>query len=663
MKVKIKNLPKQGPIQVEDNNIKQISPNIFEILGKSHTEGGTDVSYMGNTVEMQRNEPVALNSQGDLVAFGKLKIPGEKRTFESAAKNIAQKEVKVVKQADKAVNLINSSNPYDKFESLSFNTGIVLGNAAQIKQQDLNSELDILGNLQQSILDQADEMGVDPKKVVKMKNGGKMKVKIKSLPAQNGALLSADYINWLYNSPDVMGNSNYVPVGVRSNQQGTLAQRNNNPGNLRFNNQPGAVRGDKGFAKFESYEAGRQALVNDLRAKQSGKTRTGLKPSSTLQDLINVYAPKEDNNNPTSYANTVASNLGISTSTPISEIDTNQLANQIARVEDIAYATQMGNTTSQTNLTSQNVIPNTNTTAVEEVQRRPFNPDILPIGITSLPVQTNIEPQYINPETQQFQTQRPEYMNSTRTADTDIPTIQSRPTPRNRFNYLSILPEIAAIFDQPDFVPLQQYTPNLYESYRVSFQDQINQNQAGFNQTAQLLRNNPAALSTLAGQLYGANQQVLANEFRTNQDIQNQITNQNIGLLNQSQLTNIQLRDQQVGRQAQAKANTDAAKQAALTSISNKVQQNRLVNNQLAEIDRQNRIMENFSGYRMDANGNLIYQGPQANLTVGQPSFRQLTPEEQRINSQTLKNQADAEKKRAEAEAARRRGLFSMFRR
>lgn len=74
MKVKIKNTPQSGPIQVEDNNIKQISPNLFQILGKPHSEGGTDVQYLGQKVEMQSGEPISLNSQGDLVAFGKLKI-------------------------------------------------------------------------------------------------------------------------------------------------------------------------------------------------------------------------------------------------------------------------------------------------------------------------------------------------------------------------------------------------------------------------------------------------------------------------------------------------------------------------------------------------------------------------------------------------------------
>lgn len=635
MKVKIKSLPPSGPIQVEDNAITQISPSFYKIGGETHANGGTDVTYLGNQVEMQKNEPISLNSQGDLVAWGKLKVPGTKQTFESAAKDIAQDEVKVSKQADKAVNLVNSNDPYNKFQALSFNTGIVLGNAAQIKQQELDTKREVLGQVQQNILDTANKLGIDPKKVSKMKNGGTLKVKIKSLPqstntfvpqAQNGTTLTDQQLvaNWIATSPDVYGNPGYAPANVRPNAQGTLAQRNNNPGNLRFNNQKGATKGDAGFAKFNSYQEGYQALLNDIKAKQTGKTKTGLGPNSSILDLMNVYSPAEDNNDPQRLASTLAQGLGVNVNSKIGDLDTKRLADLIAINEDAAYATSQGNTPRAIPQQQSTEEPGMTPEQFEEYRRQNYISNFPRLDTDTTPnrITTDIRPQA------QIRTEAPEpiqFINQSRP--------QRQPL-RNRFNYLSILPEIGALLDRPDFVQLQQYTPNLYEPYRVSYQDQINQNQANFNQVAQLAGNNPAALSTLAANLYSANNQVLANEFRQNQAIQNQITNQNIELLNQAQLQNIQLRDQQFARQSQARANTDAAKQAALASISNKVQQNRAVNNQLGLIDYQNRLAENFSGYRdLNGTGELTYIGPDAQINIGgqpasQSGFQNMTQQE-----------------------------------
>lgn len=68
------------------------------------------------------------------------------------------------------------------------------------------------------------------------------------------------------------------------------ALANNNPGNLKFVGQPGAVQGSKAadggyFAKFATPQAGAQALINDLTIKyNSGKYQT-------INDLMTVYSP------------------------------------------------------------------------------------------------------------------------------------------------------------------------------------------------------------------------------------------------------------------------------------------------------------------------------------------------------------------------------------
>ena len=79
--------------------------------------------------------------------------------------------------------------------------------------------------------------------------------------------------------------------------------RNNNPGNLRFANQPGATRGELGFARFNSPEAGIEALRRQVYLDTQGR---GL----TLSQFINKYAPPNENNT-SRYVSYVSQQTGI----------------------------------------------------------------------------------------------------------------------------------------------------------------------------------------------------------------------------------------------------------------------------------------------------------------------------------------------------------------
>ena len=93
---------------------------------------------------------------------------------------------------------------------------------------------------------------------------------------------------------------------------GTLAYRNNNPGNLIYVGQPGATPGAGGFAAFPSYDAGYQALLNQIQ----NYANRGL----TIQQMMDIYAPaSQPGNNPTLYANQIASALGVSTDTTVAD--------------------------------------------------------------------------------------------------------------------------------------------------------------------------------------------------------------------------------------------------------------------------------------------------------------------------------------------------------
>lgn len=105
-----------------------------------------------------------------------------------------------------------------------------------------------------------------------------------------------------------------------------LALKNNNPGNLRV------VGSDTEFQEFSTMQEGFNALIKQLDLYKTGKSdnTTG---NETLGELMNIYAPKKDKNNPDAYAKVLAEKLGITVDTLIKDIDTNKLAVAISSVE------------------------------------------------------------------------------------------------------------------------------------------------------------------------------------------------------------------------------------------------------------------------------------------------------------------------------------------
>lgn len=96
---------------------------------------------------------------------------------------------------------------------------------------------------------------------------------------------------------------------------GSVAYRNNNPGNLMYVGQAGAVLAPEGFfAKFPTAAAGRAALENQIQIYAD----RGL----TISGMTAIYAPKgHGNNDPVAYANAIAGKLGVSPDTPLSSLD------------------------------------------------------------------------------------------------------------------------------------------------------------------------------------------------------------------------------------------------------------------------------------------------------------------------------------------------------
>lgn len=100
------------------------------------------------------------------------------------------------------------------------------------------------------------------------------------------------------------------------NTQGTIAAKNNNPGNLRAG--AGQVGTANGFAVFPDPATGWNALYSQidyniglgLNMQQFFAGEPGVYPG---------YAPSADSNNPTAYANFVATQVGVDPTVPLNQ--------------------------------------------------------------------------------------------------------------------------------------------------------------------------------------------------------------------------------------------------------------------------------------------------------------------------------------------------------
>lgn len=113
---------------------------------------------------------------------------------------------------------------------------------------------------------------------------------------------------------------------------GDLNYRNNNPGNCKFHfggylpKYGKVVEGERGFAKFQTYNLGWMYLQNLLLYWAKG-----IKADWTILELMagkiqsngkrkGGYAPKEDDNDPEAYARNLEIRLGIPAGTKLSEL-------------------------------------------------------------------------------------------------------------------------------------------------------------------------------------------------------------------------------------------------------------------------------------------------------------------------------------------------------
>ena len=159
----------------------------------------------------------------------------------------------------------------------------------------------------------------------------------------------------------------------------------------------------------------------------------------------------------------------------------------------------------------------------------------------------------------------------------------------------------------------QSYKPELDVPYDISLQDQLNRNTSTFRGAQRMAGGNPAATAMLAAQQYGADQPILADQFRMNQGKKDQVYSGNRATMNDAMLRNNATYDQQFIRQSQAKSNTKETAQAAINSISDKYAKNKLEQRTL-------KTYENMYNYRFGDNHVAYNVNDAANFEAMQQS-------------------------------------------
>lgn len=539
-----------------------------EFQGASHDNGGIGMHYNGQPVEVEGGEYAAQDSAGNLNIFGNMYLPGTRTKFKSVAKEIAKKEKNYDMLKTKGSQYVQESNPANKFERLKFNSGNVMMKGGELGQKDLAQKKEQLSGLQKAMLDTAAEFGLDAEKmsagrVVKAKKGKQVK------------------------------NRGYYQAGGPVNDP-TMADRNNNPGNIKwskFARKMGATKGppaqDGGnFAVFPSREKGIEAMDKLLTTKdyknldiESAITKwTGGHPYN--YDLSSLKGKKVGE---------------------LSPQERQQMMSTMMTGEGTRYGPG----------------------AKPPVAAPPAAPPAPPFRPYGLPPVPGFSP---DPQRRRPGTVEPPY-------DELNPPPDPGPIPSDvePLHFGQIMGEIyGAATNSVEPVPAQRYEPQLYQPFQVSFQDRLNQNQNSFNALRRGVgAGNPSALGELAAQKYSADSMVKGDEFRTNQAIANDVTNKNVSLLNDAELKNLGIADTQMVRQSTARSKTRQMDQMIVNSLASKIEQNKYENKRLA-------AYENLYDYRFvpqdDGGLKATYYGPNAMFNFSGHNDRGQNPDVKTIS-------------------------------
>lgn len=543
-------------------------------IGVRYGEGGDLQPYDAN-VEVERGEPAVQmpdeTGEKNLVVFGNLPIPnqfvkqlgdpdakGKKfKNYVALLSKQENKQNKIVEKANSELTELNPKTPYDK---IKFDTLGIMLNGANMKLKDLADKKNNAAHLQQAINDTAEERGIDPEYLAK---GTIKAIKGANVPkAQTGArIVNAQDGSIRY----------YYPDGTFGITTGNLTVTYDAKGHeiLRGNTQ----------TTSDAKPTPEQIVGTNANKKRP----TGYPPTNKLPDFGDLPKMSSENYNKLHDLFQKAQSTKNKSDILAFQQAYEELAPDYKKRVDSAYPKMKSN--NKDGIMGERTIQYGQSLQDPGVQRmtpRPgeFNlssppPDIKPIEAGPL-----------NPE--KPKRQMPQFIN---------PMGNYLPPNKEELDPRQLTGEYYALAtNQLEPVPAQQYHPNLRTPYEISLQDILNENTATTRGAQRMMGYNPAAQANLVAQQYGANQKVLGDQFRINQEMKDKVYGENTNILNDTQLKNLGILDQQYQRQAKALSNTKDTAREALSSISDKYMKNKLENDT-------NAVYQNLYNYRYDPNG------------------------------------------------------------
>lgn len=559
--------------------------------GASHKDGGIGVTYGSNPVEVQGGEPATKLAEGgnsnNLVVFGGMKISplaakeiGDEnaigKKYQTYATEISRNEAKASKTLNDATELINNHTSSDAFSQLAFSSGQAKMIGAQMQLKNAAQKKQLAGIVQNAILDTANEHGLVADKLAENKivpmNKKEQKAKWgKAIAkAQQGAsIMKYNEDGTLLISND--GGKTYIPSVLPIQQPPVQIIQPTQPiSSSQTDNTQQPQNTSKPLSK-EEYNT----LIS-LRDKAE-KTKNKKDVLAFQQEYHKALPDKALEFIQTDKKVTTKGQQKYHKQN-VSDLNKDQLLDSN---EDGIF----GKRTKQYIATLDNLKP----TETQQVEQK-----VAPVA-PSHPQKDDVIP------TAPQQNQKPGI-------DKYLPLLN--PLFRHKYSpYLDpnqTMGEYYALaHNQLEPVKAQQYNPQLESPYDISYQDQLNANQADFNlgMRSAIASNNPAFTASLLANKYAANEKVLGEQFRQNQAEKANVYNKNIATLNDAQLKNLGILDQQYTRQEQAKSNTKAQAINALTSIGDKIAQSKRDAN---EMNMYSALNPNFY---VDSNGVFHNQG------------------------------------------------------
>lgn len=550
-----------------ENGITILDDSTVKFNGDKHSDasGGIPISYGGKNVMVEGDETGYISPVDDsLTVMGNMKNPLTNRKFKYDSKILSQKEQKMDALEGEGLELIKGNSPLDKWQALKFNSGRVMATGAHQKKKELLSSKEHLKDLQQAMLDLSMEQGVHPEKLFK---GG-------SASYQDGGTIPPS--KWRYNNTKTEGLDDKIKQFV------TLLEQ----------------KGYQGYSGPESGVSKRNTKSGHPSRHSSGEALDMIFNDPAVYDKVlqdpqlTKYLIDNGLTVLNEYDKNVQKKTGASTGhLHIGYDQGTELSGNFRKQASRLYKSS----NPDWNWGTRRPVSGQTIKGAPQGDQQYFpyeapNVEFTPIPATpASPQAPKIPPQSYNP------------------GDSITGVTPYRlPTDAEPLDFLQVAPEAYALAtNKREPVFKQNYTPELFQPFQVSFQDKLNENQATFSAFEKASAYNPSALATLGAQKYSADSGVLGDEFRTNQQIANDINNKNIALLNDAELKNLSIGDTQYVRQEQGKSNTKAVNQAAIASVSSKVLQNKANNRKL-------QVYENLYNFRYnnEDNMNLEYKGP-----------------------------------------------------